>query len=194
SFSSNILSSGTGSNLTMTSRRSSTSWPSDPKYKSSGGGGMATRQTKAGPARPRGGPAKRRQGRHHTVPALNRESPGIVALRKLLREDLDVLSSWRSGALEGDGEAIHQMRVAVRRIRTTLVLFAPYENVIVRDRFNRELRRLGQAFGEARDWEVFLGKTLTEFAREQPARECVGALRQEAEPRMAGAQAKAELE
>jgi len=128
------------------------------------------------------------------VPALAGESPGIVALRTLLREGLDVLSSWRPGALEGDGEAIHQMRVAVRRIRTTLVLFAPYENVIVRDRFNRELRRLGQAFGEARDWEVFLGKTLTEFAREQPARECVGALRQEAEPRMAGAQAKAELE
>src|SRR3989442_9555878 len=122
SFSSNILSSGTGSNLTMTSQRSSTNWPSDPKYKSSGGGGMAPRQTKAGPARPRGGPAKRRQGRHHTVPALTGESPGIVALRKLLREDLEVLSSWRPGALEGDGEAIHQMRVAVRRIRTTLVL------------------------------------------------------------------------
>jgi triphosphatase len=154
---------------------------------------MAPRRTKATPA-PLRGPAESRQGRSHTPPALTGESPGILALRKLLREDLDVLSSWRPAALEGDGEAIHQLRIAVRRIRTTLVLFAPYANPIVRNRFNRELRRLGQAFGEARDWDVFLGKTLPKFMHGQPAREWLGRLQREAEPRMAGARATAELE
>ena len=41
---------------------------------------------------------------------------------------------------------------------------------------------------------MFLGETLAEFAHERAARECVGTLRQEAEPRMAGARATAELE
>jgi triphosphatase len=63
----------------------------------------------------------------------------------------------RAGLMEG----IHQIRVAARRLRALLVLFAPLLEPAAAGRFNAELRRLGEVFGQARNWDVFCAETLT---------------------------------
>jgi CHAD domain-containing protein len=52
------------------------------------------------------------------------------------------------------------MRVAIRRLRSLLVLFERFVEPHVSERFEQELRRLGQVLGVARDWDVFLAETL----------------------------------
>lgn len=62
---------------------------------------------------------------------------------------------WNAqGAVGDDSEFIHQMRVALRRLRSALRLFRPalpadFEPAVV-----PSLRRLARALGEARDWDV----------------------------------------
>ncbi len=63
-------------------------------------------------------------------------------------------------ALEGKPEGIHQMRVAMRRIRAALRAFKkilPYDK---RKAFNGEFRWFQQRLAPARDWDVFLSETL----------------------------------
>jgi triphosphatase len=57
-------------------------------------------------------------------------------------------------------EGVHQMRVALRRLRTLLVLFAPELEPYTRERLNDAIRTLGTPLGEARDWDVFVTETL----------------------------------
>ncbi len=72
----------------------------------------------------------------------------------------DLLAN-QPAALRGDEvEGVHQMRVAVRRMRSLLVLFQPMLERQATERFEDELRRLGDVLGAARDWDVFLGETL----------------------------------
>ena len=47
------------------------------------------------------------------------------------------------------------MRIAIRQLRATAVLFEPYLEPHAAGRFTGELRRLGRVLGEARDWHVF---------------------------------------
>lgn len=65
-------------------------------------------------------------------------------------------------AAAGAAEGVHQMRVAIRRLRTVLVLFAPHLERRTTAPFQAELRRLGRVFGTARDWDVFCLETLAE--------------------------------
>lgn len=67
-------------------------------------------------------------------------------------------------AYEGDAEGVHQMRVALRRLRTLFVLFAPHLERNERNRFNEAIRKLGATLGAARDWDVFVLETLPEAA------------------------------
>ena len=52
------------------------------------------------------------------------------------------------------------MRAAIRKLRTLLVLFAPYLDRAAAQRFNAVLRDLGRVLGAGRDWDVFLTETL----------------------------------
>jgi triphosphatase len=61
----------------------------------------------------------------------------------------------RPAALAGDADSVHQMRVAIRRLRAGLTMFKPCLEAHASARFEDELRRMGQIFGEARDWDVF---------------------------------------
>jgi triphosphatase len=67
-----------------------------------------------------------------------------------------------------DAEGVHQLRVAIRRIRAALVLFKPLLHPETTRRYNAELRRIGQVFGEARDWDVFVLETLPAAATDVP--------------------------
>jgi triphosphatase len=72
----------------------------------------------------------------------------------------------------GDAEYLHQMRVAVRRLRA---LLSAYKSALPTEPFTRlrtELKWLGAKLGAARDWDVMTLETLPALTRElveQPA-------------------------
>jgi CHAD domain-containing protein len=62
----------------------------------------------------------------------------------------------RAGAAAGgDPEHLHQLRVGVRRLRSTLRAFRPLLRRGESRRMEKRLRRVLRAFGDARDWDVF---------------------------------------
>ena len=57
---------------------------------------------------------------------LNSDDPAIDALRAIVEETLGHLLANQPAALAGDPEGVHQVRIAVRRIRSALRLFSPH--------------------------------------------------------------------
>ena len=83
------------------------------------------------------------------------------AFKAVMWASLAHLQANERGMLEGrDPEFLHQLRVAVRRLRSAVGLFAPPfpEPVIATAR--RELKWLAASLGPARDWDVFVTETL----------------------------------
>ncbi len=71
----------------------------------------------------------------------------------------------RDGALEGTRpEPVHQMRVALRRLRAILRLFRPATGAPLLLRLEAELKTLAGRLGPARDWDVFLAGIGAEVA------------------------------
>jgi len=103
--------------------------------------------------------------RHGTTPAPSKsahvalipDTCGADAFRQIIAAGLDHLLANRSPTVAGDAEGLHQMRVAIRRLRSALVFFRPHLELerYALARFDEELRRIGRVFGEARDWDVF---------------------------------------
>ena len=77
------------------------------------------------------------------------------AFRTILNAGLGHLLVNQPAALAGDAEGVHQMRIAIRRLRAALALFQPHLERHAAALFEAELRRVGRIFGEARDWDVF---------------------------------------
>ncbi|WP_419728071.1 CHAD domain-containing protein [Lichenicola sp.] len=90
------------------------------------------------------------------------------SLRLVLAEGLDHLDAHRTDALAGVPEAIHQARVALRRLRSALKLFRRHLNPAARDGFNDALRGFGRTLGDARDWDVFVTETVPGVKKAQP--------------------------
>lgn len=61
---------------------------------------------------------------------------------------------------KGDGEAVHQMRVALRRLRSAMKIFRPLVAGAELDRLRDEMRWLLNQLGPARDAEVFLAEII----------------------------------
>lgn len=64
----------------------------------------------------------------------------------------------------GDPEAVHQMRVALRRLRAAMSMFKPLLGDPVSETLRSELRWLQQTLGAARDWDVLLADTVAPLA------------------------------
>ena len=94
------------------------------------------------------------------APALDRHAGATEGWQRMMGAALDGLISNQAPAASGDAEGVHQMRVAMRRLRAILVLFKPELEPHATARFTQELRRLSQVLGEARDWDVFCTETL----------------------------------
>lgn len=72
----------------------------------------------------------------------------------------DVLLHWSRGVGAGETpEPVHQMRVAIRRLRSALSVFRKAAGCPELDRLGPELRELAARAGAARDWDVFLDGT-----------------------------------
>ena len=86
---------------------------------------------------------------------LHPELSAAQGLSQIVAEGLGHLLANQPAARSGDAEGVHQMRVAIRRLRAALVLFAEHIEPHAYERITAELRRIGQVFGAARDWDVF---------------------------------------
>ncbi len=93
--------------------------------------------------------------------ALDPEATVGECFARLTWSAIEHLLANQPAALLGEEtEGVHQMRVAVRRLHSLLVLFAPLLKARIRGRFEDELRHLGDCLGTARDWDVFVEETL----------------------------------
>ncbi len=90
---------------------------------------------------------------------LGRLPAGTVAVTKLRAELAGVWQEiGEAGDPLADPEAVHRLRVATRRSLAALAAFAPLVSPRNRRRFQRRLRRVRRAAGEARDLDVLIDR------------------------------------
>ena len=120
--------------------------------------------------------------------ALAADMTVSVAFKTIAWTTLNHLQANEHGMLEGrDPEYLHQMRVALRRLRSVFSVFAAVLPETTTEPLVAEFRWLGGALSPARDWDVFVSETLPPIreafaehaALAQFARECAR-LRREA--------------
>ena len=99
--------------------------------------------------------------KRRTRPGVRASDTMAEAAFKTLRFHLDRMLAHEAGTRDGgDPEDLHDMRVATRRMRAALRVFAPYlEGRAVRP-VERGLRRTGRVLGAVRDLDVFHEKTM----------------------------------
>ena len=104
-----------------------------------------------------------------TVPAIQLpDQMGLLAedlifeaVQKIVHFQFQHMLFHEAGTRLGqDIEELHDMRVAIRRIRAAIRVFGEYLNERSWSRFDRGLRRTGRALGKVRDLDVFWEKTL----------------------------------
>ena len=75
----------------------------------------------------------------------------------ILRERLEKMLSFREALLRGDDvEALHDMRVASRRLRAALTVFTPAFQSEHYRQLEEEVKNVTTALGEARDLDVMM--------------------------------------
>lgn len=93
------------------------------------------------------------------IPYLDPEQPLDVSLRKILRTRFDEMISFEQGTIDGsDIEALHNMRVASRRVQAVFKIF---RSVFPKKKYKaeyEEIRSIIRALGEVRDYDVFIDK------------------------------------
>lgn len=104
---------------------------------------------------------------HAEAVRLDPASSGDDALRHIGIACLDQVLRNEAAVLAGAAEAIHQMRVALRRLRAVLSAFGKMLPTDQRRQASQELRWLADALGAARNLDVF------ETALLAPAREAL---------------------
>jgi triphosphatase len=89
------------------------------------------------------------------------------AFRQIVNAGLGHLLANQAAGLASDAEGVHQMRIAIRRLRAALTLFQPFLEPHAATLFQDELRRIGRVFGEARDWDVFCLQILPDVLKSE---------------------------
>jgi len=97
--------------------------------------------------------------------ALSPVTTVAEAFRHIVRHALRHLLANEACALAGgDAEGLHQIRVALRRLRTALRLFGPVVGEPDAAALRRDLRRLANRLQPARAWDVVLAALLASDA------------------------------
>lgn len=109
------------------------------------------------------------------LPAEDKQASAGQLCRSVLAAGLAHLQANEEGVRLSDApEFVHQARVAARRMRSALKVFAPLLPTERLELWQDELRWLGGALNGARNWDVFVGGTLPAICSalpEEPALE-----------------------
>lgn len=93
------------------------------------------------------------------APAVTTAMPLGAAIGAIVSCGLEQLQANEHGTLAGrDPEYLHQMRVAVRRLRSVLAACSAVLAAVPFDALRAELKWLGTRLGAARDWDVLCGE------------------------------------
>jgi CHAD domain-containing protein len=87
-------------------------------------------------------------------PVLSADDDARAAARRVLAVHLATFEHEAPAARRGDVEAVHQLRVATRRLRATLQLFAPVLPAATAGWVAERLSSLGRSIGAVRDLDV----------------------------------------
>ncbi|NIV31413.1 MAG: CHAD domain-containing protein, partial [Anaerolineae bacterium] len=94
-----------------------------------------------------------------SAPGIKPDDPMSEAGRKIFRFHYRRMLYNEPGTRLGqDIEALHDMRVATRRMRAAFRVFAPYYKPKIAARYQKGLKRTGRALGPVRDLDVFRAK------------------------------------
>jgi len=85
---------------------------------------------------------------------LNAGMPCDTAFRIIARRHLDALGAHREEAIRGDADALHDMRLALRQLRSAIRFFSPMVNDALKRRVWNELKWLNAELGAVRDLDV----------------------------------------
>lgn len=99
---------------------------------------------------------------------LNAEAAWAKAFQAIARGCLYQLAGNRPAVLLGDTEAIHQMRIGIRRLRAAISLFKEMLSGPQTDTIKAELKWLTGELGPARELDVFM-KRVVEPAKKRKA-------------------------
>ncbi|MDO9498573.1 CHAD domain-containing protein [Falsiroseomonas sp.] len=111
------------------------------------------------------------------APRLAADLDVEAALRGVIGHLLEVLLWHAPVAVAGeDPSGVHQMRVALRRLRSALKAFRPAADAPALRRFDQGLKGLARTLGPARDWDVFLAGLGAELAEALPGEPRIAAL------------------
>jgi triphosphatase len=104
--------------------------------------------------------------RHHGAPELPAGCSVADAFSYAVGHLTDVILHFAPAAAEGrDGpEPVHQMRVAVRRLRSAIKVFQRAVSSPEVDTADASLKLLAAKLGPTRDWDVFVTETLAGVA------------------------------
>jgi inorganic triphosphatase YgiF len=100
--------------------------------------------------------------------ALRADDPLPEAGRAIMAFHFARLQKLEKAAAAADEEAIHDMRVATRRIRAAFRIAGPYYKPKAVKFHRAELRRLAQELGAARDLDVIIGHAQAFAGRRPP--------------------------
>lgn len=105
----------------------------------------------------------------------------VEAFRGIALGCLEHFQRNEAGLLDGnDPEFVHQARVALRRLRSAIKLFAPALPAEFVNTYGKTWKTLAGALGEARNWDVFLGETLPPISTAFPGNKDVRSLKTQA--------------
>ena len=110
------------------------------------------------------------------VDGLRAEEPFAAAAAKVIAVRTDELLEHSHGVLDvEDIERVHNLRVATRRLRAVIEVFAPCFPKKARKEAIRDLKRLADALGERRDRDVQI-EALSKFTESLPEDDRAGVL------------------
>jgi len=90
------------------------------------------------------------------------------AFRVIAHNGLRQLAANETGVRDGHPEAVHQMRVGLRRIRAAMSLFRDIVKGTESERVKQEFKWLAGTLGPARDLDVFVADVLLPLSKEHP--------------------------
>jgi triphosphatase len=94
-------------------------------------------------------------------PTLEAEATVDQAIQAVLRNCLQHWCANEAATLDGsDPEGVHQMRVAIRRLRSAFSIFGRLIDPAQRAWLSGEAKTIVNGLGPARDWDVFLTELL----------------------------------